>query len=198
MRGIIQFSLVLSCSLKDLNALQVNILLFRRQKNKNHIQMLSSSTIFRGQHECTSIWSRGSFGGCILQNEAWHLQVAVANRQDSLLRGHQWGSGRQWLPKDQHKVVKRKFEDQEDTTGLYIVCTCLYDSKRVYTCIYMYIHNWTMYINVHTSECTYHAHTMFKRVYTFAEIYKHVHACLYIHVYTFWEMYIQCMSADVL
>ena len=25
-------------------------------------------------------------------------------------------------------------------TGLYIECTCLYDSKRVYLCIYMYIH----------------------------------------------------------
>ncbi len=23
-------------------------------------------------------------------------------------------------------------------TGMYIVCTCLYDSKHVYTCIYMY------------------------------------------------------------
>jgi hypothetical protein len=29
-------------------------------------------------------------------------------------------------------------------TALYMVCTCLYDSKRVYTCIYMYIHVWTM------------------------------------------------------
>ena len=25
-------------------------------------------------------------------------------------------------------------------TGLYIVCTCLYDSKRVCTCLYMCIH----------------------------------------------------------
>jgi hypothetical protein len=71
-------------------------------------------------------------------------------------------------------------------TGLYIVCTCLYDSKRVYKCIYMYIHVWTMCIHVYTSECTYHVLTMYRRVYTFAEMYKHVHACIYIsrNVYT--------------
>ncbi len=65
-------------------------------------------------------------------------------------------------------------------TGLYIVCTCLYDSKRVYKCIYMYIHLWTMYIHVYTSECTYHVRTMYRRVYTFAEMFKHVHTWIYI------------------
>ncbi len=28
--------------------------------------------------------------------------------------------------------------------------TCLYESKSIYTCIYMYIHVWTMYIHVYT------------------------------------------------
>ena len=72
-------------------------------------------------------------------------------------------------------------------TGLYIVCTCSYDSKRVYTCLYwyihvwtMYIHVWTMYIHVYTFHCTYHVRTVYRRVYTFSELYKHVHTCLYI------------------
>ncbi len=88
-------------------------------------------------------------------------------------------------------------------TGLYIVCTCLYDSKRVYKCIYMYIHVWrlwTMYIHVYTSECTYHVRTMYRRVYTFAEMYKLVHTCIHIlrNVYTMYvsgrtiASYIRC------
>ncbi len=35
-----------------------------------------------------------------------------------------------------------------------------------------------MYIHVYTKECTYHVHTMYIRVYTFAEMYIHVGTCL--------------------
>ncbi len=63
-------------------------------------------------------------------------------------------------------------------TGLYIVCTCLYDSKRVHRCVNMYIHVWAMYVHVWTTACTYHVHTMFIHVYTSAEMYIHVCTCL--------------------
>jgi hypothetical protein len=59
--------------------------------------MLSSLPLFWGQHECTSTWARGSNGGSILQNEAWHLHIAGANRPDCLLRGYQVGCERQRL-----------------------------------------------------------------------------------------------------
>ena len=35
-------------------------------------------------------------------------------------------------------------------TSLYMVCTCLWNSKLVYNCINVYIHVWTMYIHVYT------------------------------------------------
>ncbi len=78
-------------------------------------------------------------------------------------------------------------------TGLNIACTCLYYSKRVYKCIYMYIHVWTMYIHV----ITLNVHTMYVSC---TDAYIHLQKCvnMYIHVNTFREMYIQCMSADVL
>ncbi len=64
--------------------------------------------------------------------------------------------------------------------------TCWYDSKRVYKCIYMYIYFWTMYVHVYTSECTYHVRTMYRRAYTFAEMYiqctymyRHFEKCIY-------------------
>jgi hypothetical protein len=60
-----------------------------------------NTLIIQGQHHCRGTWPLGHDGGCILQNEAWLLQVAVANRPDSLLWGHKWGLGRQWLPQDQ-------------------------------------------------------------------------------------------------
>ncbi len=72
-------------------------------------------------------------------------------------------------------------------TGLYIVCTCLYDSKHVYTCIYMYRHVWTMYIHVYSSWCTswYHVCTM----------YIHLKKCInmYIHVHEYVFMSVPCM-----
>ena len=75
-------------------------------------------------------------------------------------------------------ISNTKLED----TGLYIVCTCLYDSKRVYLWIYMYIHVWTMYTHVYTFDCAswYHVRTVYRRVYVFPELYKHVHTCLCI------------------
>ncbi len=44
----------------------------------------------------------------------------------------------------------------------------------------MYMHVWTMYIHVYTFHCTYYVRTVYRRVYTFSELFKHVHTCLYI------------------
>ena len=68
--------------------------------------MLSSSTIFRRQHEYTSTWARGCNGGSILQNEAWRLPIAVAKRPDSLLRGYLGGCERQRLQQVQGGQVQ--------------------------------------------------------------------------------------------
>ena len=65
-------------------------------------------------------------------------------------------------------------------TGLYIVCTCLYDSKCVCTCINMYIHVWTMYVHVCSPECTYHVHTLYIHVYDFASLYV---PCTYMYIH---------------
>jgi hypothetical protein len=71
--------------------------------------MLSSLTLFQGQHECTSTRARGSNGESILQNEAWHLHVAVANRPAYYedIKRVVSASGC-----TKSKVVKRKFEDR--------------------------------------------------------------------------------------
>ena len=78
--------------------------------------MLSASSLFWGQHECTSTRARGRDGGIgtwgMLQNEAWRLEIAVANRPDHLLRGYQGRCERQRLH-TKPKVVKRKFVDQD-------------------------------------------------------------------------------------
>jgi hypothetical protein len=59
--------------------------------------MLSSLTLFQEQHECTSTLALGCNGGSILQNEACHLHIAVANRPDCLLLGYQASCERQRL-----------------------------------------------------------------------------------------------------
>ncbi len=65
-------------------------------------------------------------------------------------------------------------------TCLYIVCTCLFDSKRVCKCINMYMHVWTMYLHVYSPECTYHVRTMYIHVHNCT---YHVHTCIYISWY---------------
>ena len=78
-------------------------------------------------------------------------------------------------------------------TSMYMICTCLYKSKRVYICIYMYIYVWTMYIHVYTSECTYHVRTMYIRVCTFAEMYIRVCTCLWFSLLVY-TMSVSCCT----
>ena len=85
--------------------------------------MLSSSTIFGGQHEYTSTWALGRNGGSILQNEAWHLPVAVANRHDRLIWGYQGGCERQRL----HQVQG----DQAQVWGPRWYRTCARRRRRL-------------------------------------------------------------------
>ena len=77
-------------------------------------------------------------------------------------------------------------------TGLYIVCTCLYDSKRVCTCINMYIHVWTMYVHV-CPECTYYVHTNMSMILHYCTY--HVHTCIYISWYVHTRLSVVCTIA---
>ena len=81
------------------------------------------------------------------------------------------------------------------STDLYIVCTCLYNSKHVQNCMNMYVHVWTMYIHVYTSECTYHVRTMYIRVCTFAEMYIRVCTCLWFSLLVYTMSVSRCQQA---
>ncbi len=76
-------------------------------------------------------------------------------------------------------------------TSLYMVCTCLWNSKLVHKCTNVYIHVWTMYIHVYTGifmnayiQCTYMFINIPKCMYVFIHfecsyISRNVWTCLY-------------------
>ncbi len=52
-------------------------------------------------------------------------------------------------------VCKQEIGKRHWCTCMYMVCKWLHKSKNVYTYINMYMHVWTMYLQVYTSKCMY-------------------------------------------
>ncbi len=76
--------------------------------------MLSSSTVFWGQHQCTSTSTKECNFRCMYQNEAWLLQVAVEAVLTAFykdIKGVQEATGSSC---NKIKIVKHWFEEKED------------------------------------------------------------------------------------
>ncbi len=79
--------------------------------------MLSSSTLFLGQHGCMSIHARGRYGEVYSKMKPDTFHVAVANHHDSVLRGYQggWHGERQLLHQVQGSQAQVRGPDLRQT-----------------------------------------------------------------------------------
>ncbi len=91
---------------------------------------------------------------------------------------------------DKH-VCKEEIGNKHACTLMYMVCTCEYKLKHLYTCINMHVHFFVLTCTYTSEGCTYINICVHTLIHTHAHVYT---MPVYIYVYIFSELHVHAYS----